>query len=135
MAEKKRQHYVSKFYLKLFSWDDKKLINIYNISRKQIIHNGALEKQCYEDYFYGKDLVIENSLGTIENAVPSIIENIIFRSRGRSRGRSGSRGRVKGSDPIKIRHIYATSFQAICYAFLFRRIKPCEPPLISMTNC
>ena len=70
MAEKKRQHYVPKFYLKLFSWDDKKLINIYNISHKQIIPNGTLEKQCYEDYFYGKDLVIENSFGTIESVVP-----------------------------------------------------------------
>ena len=78
MTEKKRrQHYVPRFYLKFFSWDDRKIINIYNISRKEIIFNAKLAKQCYEDYFYGKDLIIDNSLGTIEDVAPLIIKNII----------------------------------------------------------
>ncbi len=80
MAEKKKQHYVPKFLLRNFSWfPEKKLINIFNLRRKEIFKNGNLKDQCYEDYFYGKDLIAENLLGFVEGGVSKIISDMIAR--------------------------------------------------------
>lgn len=79
MAEKKKQHYVPRFYLKLFSWGDKKAINIYNIRSQKPIWGGSLKDQCYETYFYGKDLVFENAFGDLESAASRVINQIIRR--------------------------------------------------------
>lgn len=65
MAVKKKQHYVPKFYLKYFSADEKRL-NIVNLKSKKIIILGGLKEQCYKNYFYGKDLEIENLLSEME---------------------------------------------------------------------
>lgn len=48
--EKKRQHYVPKFYLRCFSKNDK-LINAYHLKSNKILENISLKRQCYEDYF------------------------------------------------------------------------------------
>ncbi|MFZ6638421.1 DUF4238 domain-containing protein [Undibacterium sp. TC4M20W] len=78
MAEKKKQHYVPKFLLRNFSWlPEKKLINIFNLRRKEIFKNGNLKDQCYEDYFYGKDLIAENLLGFVEGGASKIISDMI----------------------------------------------------------
>ena len=79
MAEKKKQHYVPRFYLKLFSSGDKKAINIYNIRSQNPIWRGSLKNQCYETYFYGKDLVLENAFGDLEGAASRVINQIIRR--------------------------------------------------------
>ena len=75
MAKYKRQHYVPQFLLKKFS-EDSKLVNIFNISLKKNIHNVPLKKQCYEDYFYGKDGELEKSLGEMETEISSLISKI-----------------------------------------------------------
>ena len=77
MAEKKKQHYVPRFYLKLFSCGDKKAINIYNISNQKIILGGSLKGQCHESYFYGKNLDVENALSDMEGVASQIIDQII----------------------------------------------------------
>ena len=61
MAEKKRQHYVPRFHLKLFS-EDGVSINLFNIKTGKIIEKAAIKGQCQEDYFYGKDLKVETGL-------------------------------------------------------------------------
>jgi len=77
MAEKKKQHYVPRFYLKLFSWDDKKAINIYNINNQKIILGGNLKNQCCEPYFYGQNSTVESAFGDLENIASRIINQII----------------------------------------------------------
>lgn len=78
VAEKKKQHYVPQFYLRNFSWGKDRLpIKLFNIQRGDHFTAGNLKGQCYEDYFYGKDLVIENMFGTIEGRVSPIVDQIV----------------------------------------------------------
>ena len=56
MADKKRQHYVPRFYLKNFSINSEgKAIGIYNVEKCKFIPSGSLKSQAYENYFYGED--------------------------------------------------------------------------------
>ena len=78
MADKKKQHYVPRFYLKNFSnKSDEKSIGIYNVKKNLFIPSGSLKDQNYIDYFYGKNGRIENSLQVIEGLSSSIIKDII----------------------------------------------------------
>jgi Protein of unknown function (DUF4238) len=77
MPEKKKQHYVPRFYLKSFSDNSGKTINLFNLERKQSIRGASLKNQCYEKYFYGEEPEIENSLGKIEGIAAKIIRDII----------------------------------------------------------
>lgn len=77
MPEKKKQHYVPRFYLKNFSWGARKAINVHNIKNKLDIPGGNLKNQCYEPYFYGKNLKIENAFEKIEGITAHIISDII----------------------------------------------------------
>lgn len=72
MPQNKKQHYVPRFYLKRFS-KDRKSICLYNIKNKIKIDKAKLKSQCYKDYFYGKDLTIENHLGITESLVSDIL--------------------------------------------------------------
>src|SRR5262245_45861293 len=75
MPQNKEQHFVPRFYLKRFS-KDKKSICLYNLKSKKKIVNANLKKQCYKDYFYGKELALENTLGSIETEVSKILSLI-----------------------------------------------------------
>lgn len=78
MAEKKKQHYVPKFYLKFFSVEgDKTHIKIFNKSRAKTINKGTIKGQAQEDYYYGKDLSLENWFGEIETECAIIFNEII----------------------------------------------------------
>lgn len=78
MANKKRQHYVPKFYLKNFAADvTQKSINLFNIPAKKYITNAPIKNQAYSDYFYGKDAIIENALQDIENIASVLIRNCL----------------------------------------------------------
>jgi hypothetical protein len=82
MAEKKKQHYVPQFYLRNFSFSgNASPIKMFNISRKKIIVEGNLKNQCYEDYFYGKDLIAENAFGMIEGRAATVINDIIVKGK------------------------------------------------------
>lgn len=72
MAEKKSQHYVPKFYLKNFS--NNGLVSLVNLKKVCTFIDIPYKDQCSEDYFYGKDLIIENALGDIETKTMSVIE-------------------------------------------------------------
>jgi hypothetical protein len=73
MADKKRQHFVPKFYLKRFT-PDEKLINLYNLKSRKKVIGASLKEQCYENYFYGKDLKLENALGDAEGEIAKVFQ-------------------------------------------------------------
>ncbi|WP_295994054.1 DUF4238 domain-containing protein [Rugamonas sp.] len=81
MPEKKKQHFVPQFYLRNFSKDaSEKCISIFNIARRKVIGSASLKDQCYEDYFYGKDLIAENMFSVIEGQASKVISGIIDRN-------------------------------------------------------
>lgn len=77
MSKKKNQHYVPQFYLRNFSNDEKSL-NLFNISNKKIIIGDSIRNQCSDDYFYGKDGIIENTFQNIEKSSSELINKIIL---------------------------------------------------------
>lgn len=79
MAEKKKQHYVPKFYLKRFASNDKK-IYLYDIEKDTFIFNGRpvpYKDQFYENYFYGEDKIWENRLNDLEQKWDISFSNVI----------------------------------------------------------
>lgn len=83
MSEKKRQHFVPKFYMRQFSPDtalpvkERKTINLLNLPKGKVIRNAGLKEQCYRDYFYGKDLVRENEFAEQEGLTQPVFSRII----------------------------------------------------------
>lgn len=83
MAIKKDQHYVPQFLLKNFScYETRKQIGVYNL-RNQLFLNckSAIKGQAQEEYFYGKDLLLENMLAKLEQDVGLIFKKIIQSNR------------------------------------------------------
>ena len=77
MADREKQHYVPKFYLRNFSYcDNKKQIGVFNTISKICIYRAPLKNQCYKPYFYGKNGIIETQLGFIEGAAAILISKI-----------------------------------------------------------
>jgi hypothetical protein len=77
MADKKKQHYVPRFYLKQYS-NDETNIGLYNAISDKYFLSIPLRSQGYEDYLYGKNPDIENFLGKMENEFKTVIEYIKF---------------------------------------------------------
>lgn len=78
MAEKKSQHYVPRFYLKLFSNNNEGThIGLYNFRNTRFVPAADLRHQACRDYFYGKDSNVEDALGVIEGHANLIIKGII----------------------------------------------------------
>ncbi len=75
MPQNKRQHFVPRFYLRRFS-KDRRSINIWNINRRISICNANLKNQCYGDYFYGKDPIVEQALSTMEGDAAQVLRSI-----------------------------------------------------------
>ncbi|MCW3793989.1 DUF4238 domain-containing protein [Paenibacillus sp. LS1] len=77
MAEKNRQHYVPKFYLRNFS-ESKKSIASFNLSRGLFVGEASIKNMCQRNNFYGADNQTENFLGEkIETPSALIIQNIL----------------------------------------------------------
>lgn len=85
MAKNKRQHFVPRFYLRRYSKDGKS-INIWNIRRQLKIVNANLKNQCYRDYFYGRDPIVEQTLSTVEGSAAQVLRSIGDTSRPPSPG-------------------------------------------------
>lgn len=78
MPSKKRQHYVSVFYLKFFSHNNKgRQISMYNIKSEEYIAKASLRDQAYENYFYGSDGVLESGFEVLENRVSKLLHQMI----------------------------------------------------------
>tara|TARA_R110002020_G_scaffold97690_5_gene232839 strand:+ start:549 stop:1610 length:1062 start_codon:yes stop_codon:yes gene_type:complete len=78
MPEKKKQHYMPTLLRKHFAIDqEKKLINLYQIDANKVVNSCPLRDHAQEDYFYGKDGIIENALGELEDLAAPIIKRIV----------------------------------------------------------
>lgn len=75
MPHNKKHHYVPRFYLKRFSPDERSIC-LWNINRKKLVPKANLKNQCYEDYFYGKELAVEKALGMVEDHASKILKLI-----------------------------------------------------------
>lgn len=71
MASNKNQHFVPRCYLRAFSQNDGKTINLYNIDRDKPIFNTPLKNQCSRDYFYGQDDNLERAIQLVERLYAS----------------------------------------------------------------
>lgn len=70
MTDKKKHHYIPRFYLKKFSVrNEGKLIGLYNHKKNIFIQNAPLRHQAYETFLYGQDDEIENAIAEIENNI------------------------------------------------------------------
>lgn len=77
-TDKKNQHYIPKFYLRNFSYqNNKKQIGIYDIRKEFYFRQAKLKTQGSKNFFYGFDGKIEDNLANIEGDLSSIIRNII----------------------------------------------------------
>jgi len=78
MAEKKRQHYVPRFYLKNFSVNGQgKVISTYNLNSKKFVPLASLKTQAYKNYFYGENGRMEHNLSILEANSGTVIKNIL----------------------------------------------------------
>ncbi|BBI35872.1 DUF4238 domain-containing protein [Cohnella abietis] len=81
MAEKNRQHYVPKFYLKNFS-NTPKAIDTFNLTNAKYIQNASIKDMCQRHNFYGADKRIENLLNEkIETKACSLIREVLETSK------------------------------------------------------
>lgn len=77
-TDKKNQHYVPKFYLRNFSYENnKKQIGVYNLNNGLFIPKAKLKTQASKNFFYGSDGVIEDNLSNIEGNLSTIIKNVV----------------------------------------------------------
>lgn len=79
MATNKNQHFVPRCYLRQFAMEQSdRAINLYNIDRKKLIQNAPLKHQCSGDYFYGKNLHLENAIQAVESAYAKAVKHILL---------------------------------------------------------
>ena len=76
LANKKKQHFVPQFYLKKFS-DNNGFLNVYNIPKDKTINHAHFSSQCKSDYYYGDDLVWENTLQSFESGWGAAFNSIL----------------------------------------------------------
>jgi hypothetical protein len=77
MAEKKRQHYVPQFYLRLFAIaGSERHFRLYNFERNHYVPQARIEDQAAESYFY-KSRDLEDALGLFEGRAASVVRAII----------------------------------------------------------
>lgn len=72
MANKKRQHFVPKFYFKFFSPDETK-INLLYLKAGNILHNISIREQCAQDNFYG-DKTVEDAFSDLETVLAEALK-------------------------------------------------------------
>lgn len=76
MPANKNQHYVPQFYMKLFA-DKHGKFNIFNIKSRKKYVDVPYKNQCQKDYFYGKDLALENKFRDMETEWSIVFDKII----------------------------------------------------------
>lgn len=79
MPEKKKQHYVPKFYMQLFA-NQQNEFSVFNTRDKKVLYPVPYGSQCYKDYYYGKDGVWENRLSDMEATWANTIKLVLTRS-------------------------------------------------------
>lgn len=81
MTEKKRQHYVPVFYLKLFSDDaEQRRISLFHLGAQRLIPNVSIKRQAYKDNFYGSDKIFDSVFESLENRSSEVLSEIISKN-------------------------------------------------------
>lgn len=76
-GEKKKQHYVPRFYLKFFA-DHENKFYAYDFDTNRFIPNRVYyESQCYKKFFYGKDGILEEQLSKKEGEWATVCKRTI----------------------------------------------------------
>jgi hypothetical protein len=74
-SKKKRQHYVPQMILRRFSLDARRLSLF--LLKTQMRRNGvSLRDQCYRDYFYGKDPLLEDAFKAQEDSLARVLGDL-----------------------------------------------------------
>jgi hypothetical protein len=77
-TDKKNQHYIPKFYLRNFSYQNNdKQIGLYNLNTEFFYSTASLKHQGSRNFFYGIDGKIEDALSHIEPRFASLLKKII----------------------------------------------------------
>ena len=77
MARNKNQHFVPKTHLRRFSSDSNgKSISIINLASDRVMFGASIRGQCAKPYFYGKDLVLEQSMQAPEGIYDQLIRRV-----------------------------------------------------------
>jgi hypothetical protein len=74
-GETKRQHYVPQFILRGFSRDAKNT-SVLIMKNGRVVSSGPLSRQCYEDYFYGEDQIMERSFARHERQIAAMLGDL-----------------------------------------------------------
>jgi len=77
MSSRKSQHFVPRFYLKIFSHPNNKTISLFNMKEKIFIPVGSIKHQACSNFFYGRDGVVEENLGKLEIIFSNLILRVI----------------------------------------------------------
>jgi hypothetical protein len=84
VPDNKRQHYVPKYMLRQFSCnetatgdEEKRQINLVNIKRSKIVYGASLRDQCYRNYMYSKNTVVERNLSKLEGVHAELARTIM----------------------------------------------------------
>lgn len=77
-TDKKNQHYIPKFFLRNFSFDNNlKQIGVFNTRTNFFFQTAPLRSQGSKSFFYGHDGIIEDNLSNIEGHLSKSINQII----------------------------------------------------------
>jgi hypothetical protein len=77
MADKKNQHYVPRVDLRPWSFNGEgKAIALFNIERRITIPSAPLKNQCSSNFFYGRDLVLEDWLADVEGDYGTLMSKL-----------------------------------------------------------
>lgn len=73
MPSHRRQHYVPRAYLSLFSPDGRKTIGTFSLATRRLIPQAPIKYQAARSYFYGTDGEMEGHLGSIEDEAAPLL--------------------------------------------------------------
>jgi hypothetical protein len=78
LPKNKNQHFVPKVHLRYFAADEqKRQIDIWLSKQDKVVMGASIRDQCSRDYFYGKDLKIENYLSSPEGLFGKTVDQLI----------------------------------------------------------
>lgn len=78
MPAHKNQHYTPRCLLKPFTLNGGgKAINLYTLRKDKLVSDAPVKNQCSRNYFYGDDLVLENTLAEIEGPYSKMLGRVI----------------------------------------------------------
>lgn len=92
MATNKNQHFVPRVHLKAFATPTSEdAIHLYNIDRDKIVLNAPLKHQCSRDYFYGRDVQLDEAIQVVERDYGRVM-----------RGRQTSQSSLSNEDRVSL---------------------------------